>query len=398
MIYVLILFLFINNVFGIFPIAASYTVPVIILCAWKGFSKPTIYKKIFLLILLGLVLNLCSSQFFRGQSPWDTIRAMPSYFGLLFYFYLKQKSIQLWRMEKILLALIYTLDILYISQYYLYTLYGLNFMHLDDWMLGDSEGGVRLRIVSSSLYLVGLFYGLVNWYVTRERKYLIPFLLGLFIMLLSGYRQFIASFVVVAIYMLWRIDKRFSTKQIVTLVMAGAVFYGALQIPAVQEKIQGMKERSEGNQSLDNEDYVRVVQFEYFEHQFFKSPIERVLGAGIPLASSKYGKDFEQERSRGMQYVDWSFLGVSWMLGTITVIGLILLALKVVFLKVDKRYTFFSLYFIFLLISITNFEFFRDGNFLVHAIMLYMAEQASFQYKNNELKYDKHYNTTLQQS
>lgn len=398
MIYVLILFLFINNVFGIFPIAASYTVSVIILCAWKGFSKPTIYKKIFLLILLGLVLNLCSSQFFRGQSPWDTIRAMPSYFGLLFYFYLKQKNIQLWRMEKILLALIYTLDILYISQYYLYTLYGLNFMHLDDWMLGDSEGGVRLRIVSSSLYLVGLFYGLVNWYVTRERKYLIPFLLGLFIMLLSGYRQFIASFVVVAIYMLWRIDKRFSTKQIVTLAMAGAVFYGALQIPAVQEKIQGMKERSEGNQSLDNEDYVRVVQFEYFEHQFFKSPIERVLGAGIPLASSKYGKDFEQERSRGMQYVDWSFLGVSWMLGTITVIGLILLALKVVFLKVDKRYTFFSLYFIFLLISITNFEFFRDGNFLVHAIMLYMAEQASFQYKNNELKYDKHYNTTLQQS
>ena len=271
-------------------------------------------------------------------------------------------------------------------------------MHLDDWMLGDTEGGVRLRIVSSSLYLVGLFYGLVNWYVTRERKYLIPFLLGLFIMLLSGYRQFIASFVVVAIYMLWRIDKRFSTKQIVTLAMAGAVFYGALQIPAVQEKIQGMKERSEGNQSLDNEDYVRVVQFEYFEHQFFKSPIERVLGAGIPLASSKYGKDFEQERSRGMQYVDWSFLGVSWMLGTIAVIGLILLALKVVFLKVDKRYTFFSLYFIFLLISITNFEFFRDGNFLIHAIMLYMAEQASFQYKNNELKYDKHYNTTLQQS
>ena len=167
MIYVLILFLFINNVFGIFPIAASYTVPVIILCAWKGFSKPTIYKKIFLLILLGLVLNLCSSQFFRGQSPWDTIRAMPSYFGLLFYFYLKQKNIQLWRMEKILLALIYTLDILYISQYYLYTLYGLNFMHLDDWMLGDSEGGVRLRIVSSSLYLVVLW---ISELVCNTRK------------------------------------------------------------------------------------------------------------------------------------------------------------------------------------------------------------------------------------
>lgn len=381
MIYILILFLFVNGFFGIFPMAASFTVPVIIVCAWKGFNKPSIYRRIFLIILVGIILNLCSSLYFRGQNPWDTIRAMPSYFGLLFYFFLKQKNIQLKRMEHFLLALVYVLDFLYISQYYLYEWYGLNFMHLEEWMLTGSEGGVRLRIVSSSLYIAGMFYGLVNWYLTKEKKYLLPFLLGLFIMLLAGYRQFIASFVVVAIYMLWRIDKRFSIKQIMVLSMAGAIFYGTLQIPAVQEKIQGMIERSDSNQSLNNEDYVRVVQFEYFEHHFFKSPVERVLGAGIPLPSSKYGKEFEKDRSQGMQYVDWSFLGVSWMLGTIAVVGFIWLGLKVVFLKVDKRYCYFSLYFLFLLISITNFEFFRDGNFLVHAVLLYMAEQASNQYK-----------------
>ena len=384
MIYILILFLFANNIFGMLPIPSSYTVPVLFLIAWKGFSKPSMYKKAFVMILVGVVLNFMSSLYFRGQSPWDTIRAMPSYFGILFYFYLKQKQISLERMETLLLFLIYILDSLYIIQYYLYAWYGWNFMNLDDWMLSDVDGGVRLRVVSSSLYIAGMFYGLNNWYIQRKKKFLLPFLLGAFIMLLAGYRQFIASFIVVAIYMLWRIEKRISSKQIVTILMAAIVFFGVVQIPAIQEKIQGMVERSDDNQTLNNDDYVRVVQFDYFEHHFFKSPVERVLGAGMPLPSSKYGKDFEKERSMGMQYVDWAFLGVSWMLGSIAVLGLIWLSIMVIRLKVDKEYTYFSLYFLFLLISITNFEFFRDGNFLVHGILLYMAELAAAKYKKNK--------------
>lgn len=383
MIYILILFLFANNIFGIYPMAASFTVPVLFLMAWKGFAKPSVYKWAFVMVLVGLILNLGSSMYFRKQTPWDTIRAMPSYFGLLIYFFLKYKQYSLKVMEKTLLVLVYVLDILYISQYYLYNLFGINFMNLDEWMLGDTQGGVRLRIVSSSLYIVGMFYGLVNWYRLRKNKFLILFALGFFIMLLTGYRQFLASFVVVGIYMLWRLEKRFSSKQVITLLMLGVLFAGVSQIPAVQEKFAGMEERSGNDQTLDNKDYIRVVQFEYFEHEFFKSPVERVLGAGIPLASSKYGKDFEVVRSSGMQYVDWAFLGVSWMLGTITVLGLIWLAICAIRLKVDARYTYFSLYFLFLLVSVTNFEFFRSGNFLVHGVILYMAELASRQYKSN---------------
>lgn len=385
MLYIIILFLFANNIFGIFPIASSFTVPVIFLCAWKGFNKPSVYKKAFVLVLIGLLLNLWSSMHFRGQTPWDTIRAMPSYFGILFYFFLKQKKYSIELVERALLILVYVLDILYIAQYFLINLYGINFMHLDDWMLGDEEGGKRLRVVSSGLYIVSLFYGLVNWYKTRERKYLIPFLLGLFIMFLTGYRQFIASFILVVIYMLWRLEKRITSRQIMTLLMIGVIFVGLSQIPSVKEKLQGMVERNDAGASLDNEDYIRVVQFQYFENEFFKSPVERVLGAGIPLTSSKYGKDFEIERSRGMQYVDWAFLGVSWMLGTITVLGLIWLAIMVIRMKVAPQYSYFSLYFLFLLISVTNFEFFRNGNFLVHGIILYMAELASTEIKANKI-------------
>lgn len=386
MIYILIIFLFANNIFGTYPIASSYTVPVLFLLAWNGFYKPTVYKKAFIMVLVGLLLNLWSSMYYRGQTPWDTIRAMPSYFGILIYFFLKYRQYSLKTMEQTLLVLIYVLDILYITQYYLYNLFGINFMNLDDWMLGDSEGGVRLRIVSSSLYIVGMFYGLVNWYRTRQNKFLIPFFLGFFIMFLTGYRQFLASFVVVGIYMLWRLEKRISSRQIVTLLMVGIIFAGVSQIPAVQEKFQGMEERNDSGASLDNKDYIRVVQFEFFEHEFFKSPVERVLGAGLPLTSSKYGKDFEVTRSRGMQYVDWAFLGVSWMLGTITVLGLIWLAVMVIRMKVAPQYTYFSLYFLFLLVSVTNFEFFRNGNFLVHGIILYMAELASKDFKSIKLE------------
>lgn len=199
----------------------------------------SIYKKVFILFFIGIIGATISCKVYRGQSFLDSIKAMQFYYGILFYFILKANKVNLKTVEDALLILICVLDILYISQYYLLP-YGYNFLGIDDWMIGEGSemGGTRLRVMSSGLYLVGLMYGLSKWYITKEIKYLPLFFLGVFIMLLAGYRQFVASLFVTIIYMFYAIDRRINFKQIKYLILLGVIAIVILTIPAVQEKYQ----------------------------------------------------------------------------------------------------------------------------------------------------------------
>lgn len=261
--------------------------------------------------------------------------------------------------------------------------YGYNFLGIDDWMIGEGSemGGTRLRVMSSGLYLVGLMYGLSKWYITKEIKYLPLFFLGVFIMLLAGYRQFVASLFVTIIYMFYAIDRRINFKQIKYLILLGVIAIVILTIPAVQEKISGMLERNATGQNLGDSDYIRVVQFEFFTKEYFSNPIEYFFGSGIPYGSSHFGKWFESLRLTGIQYVDWGILGVSWVLGIPTAVAVIWMFIKGIRLKVEQQYKYLGMYLFFILTTcITNWEMFRNGNFLVHSMVLYIIEQAHYRY------------------
>ena len=84
---------------------------------------------------------------------------------------------------------------------------------------------------------------------------------------------------------------------------------------------------------------------------------------------------------QGLLYVDWGLVGQAWVLGVLTVVGYILFSLKACFMKVSSEKVYIRLWYIFLLISVTNGEFTRDGNFLIHAYVIYMAEIAAKEYK-----------------
>lgn len=381
---IILLFLVLNHFFGAFPMSFSITVPILLFCLYMGWKQPTDYRKIFLLIFVGILASMVSCMINRGQSIIDSIRAMPNYFGLLFYFFLKWKKFNLATVQSALVWLIIVFDILYIAQYYLID-YGINFLNIDDWMLSDSTEGNRLRVMSSGLYSLGMFYGIVQWYITYKNKYLALFIVGAFVMLLTGYRQFLVSTLVALLFMIYKLDKRVKLKHIgfvAAIVVVGYVLY---QIPAVQGKIAGMIERNDTGASLDNKDYIRVIQWKFFNHEYFKNGWEHFFGSGLPLpgAKSGFGKYFQTLTDQGLQYVDWGIIGVSWMLGVLTFVGYVWMSLAAILKRVPSVYLYISLWYIFLLSSsITNWEFFRDGNFLVHAMALYIIELAS---KENDI-------------
>lgn len=383
---IILLFLVLNHFFGAFPMSFSITVPILLFCLYMGWKQPTDYRKIFLVIFVGILASMVSCMINRGQSIIDSIKAMPNYFGLLFYFFLKWRKFKLTTVQSALVWLIIVFDILYIAQYYLID-YGINFLNIDDWMLSDSTEGNRLRVMSSGLYSLGMFYGIVQWYITHKNKYLALFIVGAFVMLLTGYRQFLVSTLVALLFMIYKLDKRVKLKHIgfvAAIVVVGYVLY---QIPAVQGKIAGMIERNDTGASLDNKDYIRVIQWEFFNHEYFKNGWERFFGSGLPLpgAKSGFGKYFQTLTDQGLQYVDWGIIGASWMLGVLTFVGYVWMSLAAILKRVPSVYLYISLWYIFLLSSsITNWEFFRDGNFLVHAMALYIIELASKENEKNK--------------
>lgn len=389
---IILVFLILNHFFGAFPMSFSITVPILLLFLFLGWKEGSDYRKVFITIFVGILCSMISCKIFRGQSIMESIRAMPSYLGILFYFFLKWKKVSLSTIQTALIYLVITFDVLYIAQYYLID-YGINFLNIDDWMLSDSTEGNRLRVMSSGLYSLGMFYGMVQWYITHKRKFLLLFVAGAFVMLLTGYRQFLLSSLLAILFMLYKLDKRIKLKHIGMILVVVAVGYALYQIPAVQQKIAGMIERNDTGASLDNKDYIRVVQWEFFNYEYFKNGIEHFFGSGLPFVESSFGKYFQTLTDSGLQYVDWGIIGVSWMLGVITFIGYIWMALMAILKKVPPRYMYVSLWYIFLLSSsITNWEFFRNGNFLVHAIALYIVELSS------KINYENQNSVLLRQS
>ena len=364
----------------------SITVPILLFSLYMGWKQPTDYRNIFILIFIGILGSMVSCMINRGQSIIDSIRAMPNYFGLLFYFFLKWRKIKLSTVQSALVWLVIVFDILYIAQYYLID-YGINFLNIDEWMLSDLTEGNRLRVMSSGLYSLGMFYGIVHWYITHKNKYLALFIVGVFVMLLTGYRQFLLSSLIALLFMIYKLDKRIKPKHIgyvAAIVVVGYVLY---QIPAVQGKIAGMIERNDTGASLDNKDYIRVIQWEFFTHDYFKNGWEHFFGSGIPFSgeNSGFGKYFQSLTDQGLQYVDWGIIGVSWMLGILTFVGYVWMALAAILKRVPTVYLYVCLWYIFLLSSsITNWEFFRNGNSLVHAMALYIIELASKENEKNK--------------
>lgn len=372
---IVLIFLFFNRFFGAVDIPNTITVTLLFVCFIYGSSIPSAFSSAFRMIFGGLLISSVSCWMMRGQSLIDTFQALNFYWGILFYFFLLRKNYSSESIEKSILTLTLVFDVLYIAQFHLLD-YGYNFLNIQDWMNDNELEGARLRVMSSGLYSIGIFYGIVTYFdngSTRWFKTLL-IMLGIYVMFLAGYRQLLLSLALTFVFYIWRIHYKPQLKHIVPVILAVCVFYFIYQLPEVQQKLGGMAERQEVA-TLDNEDYVRVLQLDYYLHHYFLTPLEYITGSGLPYYKSAFGKYMENQ----LKWVDWGLLGQSWVLGILTICGWLAFSIKAIRLRVEHRFKYISLWYVYLLsASLTNGEFFRDGNFLVHALVLYLAEKITY--------------------
>lgn len=390
---VIFLCLILVNFFGATSFGNTVSLGIMLPFVFLDIKNPSLFRNNIIFVAVGLFLSMISSELFRDQSLFTTFRVSASYLYIIFYFVLRRIDISVTNMEYALEILVLVFCICYILQYIYYP--RVIFSGAEQ----DYTEDIRIRLYGQGLSSLGYFFGLNRFLQNKKYLYLALSFLCLFVIILMGFRTMIVLIVVFTFVLTIKINgfnKRLFTYCFLSII---ALFF-IIQIPIVSEKIDFMLDRQE-TAVLTNEDYIRVIQFQYFTQEHFKNIWEYIFGSGVPdlAANSSYSIYMNGLLDRGITWVDFGLLSISWLIGIPTVIAMIVYAIKAVFIKVPVRLYYVGVWFAYLLLSsFTTAEFFRPGNFIIQAFALYILERGHNIYirRERESKYEKNRHFNIQ--
>lgn len=379
-IYVVFLYLFVF--FGFQPLSILVKSPILVLLffvIYNSGDQRTInsnFAKILIIQIVFIIANLLSCYYYRGQGIVQSLTGpYLSTITILFYFCLGKHNLNIKQLESVLTALTLTGCTCYIIQ----TLNPTTPLFVTENVTEDVELGTlsRFRISGQCIISFGYFLAFNKYLVQKKIKHIITASICLLCILLMGFRiisaaLLLGSFILLAKYY------RFSIKifiPVVTIFFLLLIFmqtsWGGLVFSSLFER---------GDQSFVNNDYIRVVSWNYHMKEFFVSPLERFLGAGIPYYSetggSVYGREIARLQNMGYIYQDWGIIGYSWMRGVVPIACIIWFSLKGFFIKVEKQFYYLGTWLVFMVLaSLLSAEMFRTGALVLQLTVLVMLDQ-----------------------
>jgi len=378
---IVFLSLLMTNFFGLTKINNTILLGLMIPFVIIEFSEKSIFKWYIVAVFIGISLSIISCNYFRGQPMLMTFKASVIYYYILFYFVLKYLDIPISQMETSLMILVIIFCACYIVQYILFPT--VIFSGVEEQLI--SPDNIRIRLVGQGLSSLGYFFGL-NKYLHNNKKlhYLFLAILCFGVIFLMGFRTMLVMISIFTFLLIIRV-KGFKWNVLLFSLLGCGLFIAMLQIPVFSEKMNAMLDRQQ-TEVLSNKDYIRLVQLKYYTQVHFKSVWEYIYGSGMTYSteheSSAYGRLMGRLPDMGIYWQDWGILGLSWMIGMLAVISMIAYSIKAFLLKVPVAYYYIGIWFLYLVASsVTTMEFYRDGNFIVQSIALYMVEKFYNEYK-----------------
>lgn len=333
------------------------------------------------MILLGFVCSMISSNIFEGTNPWDAYKGGLFIFSIFLFVLLESTNTQREDVEKALVWLSLAYCSFYIIQF-IALQFGIAWVAVRDF--ADEQGmDARLRITGSALSGFAYCYGLCKLWTKEGNKVVNIALiaLGALVIILMAFRTLIASAAVVTLILAIK-TWGFNLSSLRNIFLGCIFAVGITFIPTVQNKIEYMQNKqTEGTQTLANKDYIRWINLEYHYNDYFKNNTEMFFGSGITASKgTNYSKKLNFLAESHMMYVDWGILGLTWMVGIITVFGMLYYCWRALRIRYDKEDSFIYIFFLYLIFGgiITN-EFARPGNFAIQALVLYLAYDICWQ-------------------
>lgn len=350
------------------------TLLLIILCLFSASSvikyKQLMFGREILFIIAGLSISIISCFIFRHQPIIKSVGASSGIYFVFFYFFMNARQYTINQVEKCILMLSVLFSLCYIIQYVLYPV-PIFSGALDD--INNSIEQKRIRMDGSMLTALGGLFCLNKYFIYKKKYYIFFMFLFLIPLVMMGFRTMLAAISLCIIGLLLKYNG--FSKQLLKYGLLLFLLMGLFtQTDLFQTVWDNMMERNDVGGNFDNDDYIRWKQLAYFTTSHFKNDIEFFLGSGLPASGSKYG-DFMGwvGKETFISWVDWGIVGLSWMVGIPTVIGMIWYSVKAVFIKLPPDYYYLNFFFVYLmLVSVTTLEFCRGGSFIIQAIALYL--------------------------
>ena len=341
------------------------------------------YSRYIYLYLLFFLISCVYSQLYNGQPLPKTIGFSSAYLGMCFSYYILKTKISYKDIVKILIFLAILYCVGYIIQWLIYPYPLFHGANNDGLSL---ERAYRIRVAGSICAYMLFFYGF-NMYLTQKKiKYLAYSVLGFIPIIIMGFRT-LTVLAVLLVFVMVVFIKKLSLKSVFYFVLLGGMALAATQISLVRNKIEEMMERQRNEQTFENGQYIRIIQYDYFTNEFFTKPREQFFGGGVPAGNTRYAQILRQgESDYGLYWVDWGLVGLSWIIGVPAVILLIVMYLHCAWRCKEPAIQFVRVTLILLVVGslFTTKELYRSGNMLL-ASFLFCCEYLYNKEKRNSL-------------
>lgn len=342
-----------------------------------------------LLLLVFAVINCFVCNYYRHQPVYKTFIQWTPIFFVYFYYPFRKLKINTDDWERIIYILFCIVIVIEIVM--------LLFPHLLLFRMTSGtekfENELRVRVFADGILILGNTMCLNKALVGEKRiKYGFLYIFSLFLIFMTGFRMLDVACVIVFFYLLYKLKLLRIKQLLITTIIMVVSLFGLLQIPTVKDRIEEMTERNEVD-NFSNDDYVRVLLFNYYTTEYFKSNIEFFLGSGMVqrivvtdenIRTTK-GTDYPSQYSKEVSFmssvfhyfpVDMGLIGLSWEAGIPAVLTILFVLFYMVRKKTPPQYYYISAWALFLiLISWNNPKVYHHHNMIYLPIVLVILEK-----------------------
>jgi len=347
-----------------------------------SFKTKSEYRVLILLFALSLLVSCISSDLTKGQSFLRTVINSFSYWGLLFYFTLVRYQPTIQECKKILLVLSLMFCFCYVLQWLIYPTVLFTGVNIEGKVSADK---FRMRMSGSILCYLLYFWGINTYLTFKKKKYLLYSLIGFLPILIMGFRSLIACTIIGTLIMSFLVTKKISRTFIYTIVGVIIAAISYVCVPIVNQKVNEMILRQQTD-NFNNDDYIRIISFNYFMEN--SSITDKIFGGGVPDTKSNYGKEIFDLQEKGFYLADLGLIGLMLTIGLLSVIFLSMIIAKCIIQckSKDTQFIRFTLLSVYIASIFTSMELYRNGNFVIIALLLYYVTKRNAKTGNYTLK------------
>lgn len=364
---------------------------IMIYSTYRTFDKKDKFERAIVYYCIFVFLSCIYSWLFNHQPIKLALAYSYHFFGILFYFVVKRYSPSIDESIKFLKIIMILTTICYIIQWWIYptVIFDASISEFD-----INDNFFRMRFYCSILFYLLFLYG-INKYVQNHKLFYLAYSAAGFIpIIIMAFRSLIAMTFFSMILTVIAITKRNATSYIKYITFGSILVYTSLQVPMVQEKMDEMTSRQESEQTFSNEDYIRNIALAYYTTEFSENISMWVLGGGHPQIEvddspkNNYQRIFSDGFSSNLFWNDLGLIGLSFIIGIVSVSLLIYLCIKTMYdCKFEElQFIRFGIFCVLIATIITSMELYRNGNLVVLGLLFYIVHLKKTNLLHNSIR------------